>query len=150
MTVPNKVFQKYNSFLTNDRWQRNKTSKDKINPKAKTGLGETLEKAEEAWGNIEWDKLDAKKLGASSLQEAETNRTNAKNALANVVKARQALNVVKVKAIKTKHNQALSKGARDHAAGVANAATSALGWLKQVNLIDFDNEVERLSPGGRG
>lgn len=144
MTAPSAVFRRYPTVCTNTVWQKHKSFTDKAKAKTKTGLGETLKTAEKAWLKIPWTALEAKKLKAATLKDAQSNKTKALKAVEVVNAAKTALANARDKALETKDNTALSANARRQAEVIANGLKSSLGWLDKVNTDDFDQEITRL------
>src|SRR5678810_65285 len=101
MTVPIAAFQVYSVVCTDKMWQKHKSFKDKAKASTKTGLGPTLKAAEKAWGNIKWAQLDAKKLKAKTLNEANENKVKAAAMLQVVQQAITAVETAQAKAQQT-------------------------------------------------
>lgn len=145
MPLPSAAFRSYPSRCKNVVWQKFKSFKDKAMPKThKTGLGDTLKAAEAAWNKIDWNTMDLKKQKATTLSDAKTKQAKAKLALKNVEAAKTALDVAREKAMATKANTKLSTEARNQAETMANGLKSAVGWLNQIDISDFDTQVKSL------
>jgi hypothetical protein len=144
MTVPIAAFQVYSVVCTDKMWQKHKSFKDKAKASTKTGLGPTLKAAEKAWGNIKWAQLDAKKLKAKTLNEANENKVKAAAMLQVVQQAITAVETAQAKAQQTMGNQSLSNSAKNQAEVIRNGMKAMKTRLESVNLSDFDAEIQRL------
>lgn len=144
MTAPSAPFRNYPSVCKDVVWQKHKTFVDKAKSNTKTGLGATLKAAEKAWAKINWAALDAKKLKAATLKDAQANRVKAQTALAAVNSTKEAVTTAHAKALTTKANAALSAGAKRQAEVIANGLKYALTQIDKANLDDFDAEIKRL------
>jgi hypothetical protein len=144
MTVPIAVFQVYPVVCTDRNWQKFKTFKDKAKASTKTGLGATLKTAEQDWLKIKWAQLDAKKLKAKTVTEANSNKVKAQAMLLVVQQASKSCEAARVKAEATMKNQSLSQGAKDRAESIRNGLKACVQRLGTVNLTDFDEEIDRL------
>ena len=139
---------KYPPALTNAAWQKKKSFLDKAKSKTKTGLGDTLKKAEATWKLILWDKLRAdKQPGDPKMRPftaAKANRAAAEKVKAGPVRAAiNALDAAARKARETAKNKALSAPAVKAASKLSGELVGQANLLRNISLADFDQEIKQ-------
>jgi hypothetical protein len=139
--------------LTNKAWQKEKSVLDKVKSKTKTGLGEDLEAAEEAWNKINWIALDATtamgKVDQSSKYRAPKEFDFAKAVAEAELKgpvelARKALLKASASARDASQNKDLSKDAVKKATEISKKLLDMEKSLRDIHLDDFDEKKARF------
>lgn len=145
MTIPLDTL--YPALATKEEWQKKKSFKEKVKSATKTGLGDKLTKAEQAWGAIKWQYLSEKDLHPQPQTpvQAQSNLNRAKLALEQVKTAREAVNTARLAANTAANNDALSETAREYARKISAALLKAHNRLGQVNVDDFEAQYETLA-----
>ena len=144
MTVPKDTL--YPVLATKTEWHKKKSFKDKVKSATKTGLGEKLKTAEQAWAAIKWEYLNEVDLPRpQSAVQAQSNLNRAKLALQAVATTRTALTNARNAALQAADNDALSATAQTYATNIAAALAKALNRLAQVKIDDFEGQYETLA-----
>jgi len=142
----------YPKELTNKSWQKEKSIADKLKSKTKTGLGEALETAEEAWKKINWESMIADnamfKVDSGGKYRGEEEFDFAKGIAQAEVKgavasARKALMAASAAARDTSANKDMSKDAVKKAQELSKGLMDLESKLRDINLDDFDEKKKR-------
>lgn len=139
----------YPPALTEAAWQKQKSFKDKLKAKTKTGLGAALKTAETAWGKVNFAALDAKNQPLTRTPiDVARNKVAAEKILGQQVKtASRALELAASKARTTSENPALSPKAAQAAKRLSAQLLKLAVNLKSLNLDDFDADAQQLRDG---
>ena len=147
------VEEVYPKELTNKAWQKEKSVLDKVKSKTKTGLGEDLEAAEEAWNKINWNALDATRA-MSKVDQSSKYRSTKEFDFAKAVGeaelkgpvalARKALLKASGSARDASQNKDLSKDAIKKATEISKKLLDMEKVLRDVHLDDFDEKKARF------
>jgi hypothetical protein len=147
MAVDPPLFELYPKALTNDAWQKQKSSQDK--KQKGTGLGDELKKLAAAWKKIQWKKLDARTQGKwrsaedirAAKQFAQKYKLQSLTQFYNVVMA------VNRKATATGKIATLSAPAKNAAKKIATDTKAIADALLDMPFTDFDEEEARFLRG---
>ena len=151
MAIPDNydILAGYPVVCSNKTWQGKKSFMDKAKKATKTGLGDTLLKAEVAYKLIKWEKLDVKMQGKLANADAiRASKAEAVKHYNNVVKpAIRAMEIAAGKARVTSVNPVLSTTAKAAAKAMSVPLHKHCVALKGLKLDDFDEAVVRWQKG---
>ena len=136
----------YPTIITNADWQKKKSFLDKSRSATKTGLGDTLVKAQAAWKKVNFAKMEAKSvLGRiTGLDVVTSAKLAAQQELAGPVKAAEdALMQASRTARTTSTNAKLSSSAKTAATAISAKTMEMAAKLKTIKLDDFDEAADK-------
>ncbi len=140
----------YPTIITNTDWQKKKSFLDKARSATKTGLGDTLIKAQAAYKKVNFAKMEAGSvLGRiTGIQAVTDAKLAAQQELDGPVKvAFEAIMLASRTARTTSTNAKLSSTAKTAAAAISAKLLEVAANLKSIKLDDFDAAADKYRNG---